>query len=113
MPPPSATLAMLATRYDAGMDNNPALKDAALFMAGNCPEGARFTLNAPPHVVSFYLDAVAESLDGSTGQPLAGPACVLYNAKKNAQLPVALMNATRVQGGDTSFGVWRIPEGAP
>ena len=107
------SLSILATRYDAEMDNNPELKDATLFMAGNCPQGARFTLNAPLHVVSFYLDAVVENLDESAGQPLAGPACVLYNAKNNAQLPVALSNATRVQGSDKSFGVWRISQGAP
>lgn len=105
------SLVVLATRYDAEMDNNPALKNAALFMAGNCPDGARFTLNAPRHVVSFYLDAFVASLDEN--QPPAGPVCVLYNAKNNAQLPVALLGATRVQGSEKSFGVWRIPEGAP
>lgn len=107
------SLAMCATWYDVDMDNNPTLKDAAIFMAENCPDETRFTLNAPPHVVSFYLDAVVGGLDESSGRPLNGPACILYNEKNNAQLPAVLSNAMRIWSNDGSYGVWRITEGIP
>jgi hypothetical protein len=47
------------------------------------------------------------------GSEAVGPACVLYKPKNNAQLPVALSNATIVRGSEKSFGVWRITEGSP
>lgn len=101
---------VFATHYDPEMDSNPDLKEAALHMAGLCPDGPCFTLNAPPHVVSFYSDAVVRSLDESEAQPLSGAACVLYNAKNSARLPDALANATLVWGVQKNFGVWRIAE---
>ena len=106
-------LAVFASRYDWKMSNNHALKDAVRFMAQNCTDDARFTLNVPAHVVSFYSDAVVDGLDKSAAQPQSSAACVLYNTKNSAHLPDVLSNATCIWGIQDHLGVWRIAGGAP
>jgi hypothetical protein len=62
--PPGLFLFLTVQGQDAGTTT---LQDAALFMTRNCLDEGRFTLNAPPHVVSFYFDDVVGSLDESAG----------------------------------------------